>query len=63
MVALTVRLPDEKRRRFNALTKSLSAPPSCLIDERRTLWSAECDAKMRFRLPAHRVSLLDKVRG
>jgi predicted DNA-binding protein len=52
MVALTVRLPDEKHRRLKALAKNRGTPLNRLIDEVTTLMLAEFDAETRFRLRA-----------
>jgi predicted DNA-binding protein len=52
MVALTVRLPDEKHRRLKALAKNRGTPLNRLSDEVTTLMLAEFDAETRFRLRA-----------
>lgn len=54
MVALTVRLPEEKHRRLKALAKSRGTPLNRLIDEMTTQMLVEFDAETRFRLRAER---------
>jgi predicted transcriptional regulator len=56
MVALTVRLPDEKHQRLKALAKSRKTPLNRLIDEMATLMLAEFDAETRFLVRAKRGS-------
>ena len=48
MTALTVRLPDEKHRRLEALAKSRGTPLHRLIDDKTTVMLAEFDAETRF---------------
>ena len=52
MAVLTVRLPDEKHMRLNALAKSRGAPMNRLIEEMTSLMLAEFDAETRFRVRA-----------
>ena len=52
MGALTVRLPDDKHQRLQALAKTRGAPLTRLIDEMTTLMLAGFDAETRFRLRA-----------
>lgn len=69
MSALTVRLPDEKHRRLNAMAKSRGTPLNRLIDEMTTVMLVEFDAETRFQLRAARgagqeargLALLDKA--
>jgi predicted DNA-binding protein len=71
MIALTVRLPDEKHRRLKALAKNRGTPLNRLIDEMTTLMLAEFDAETRFAVRAARgtgqeamgLVLLDKAMG
>ncbi len=71
MVALTVRLPDEKHQRLKALAKSRGTPLNRLIDEMATLMLAEFDAETHFRVRAkrgagkfkHGLALLKKAAG
>lgn len=69
MIALTVRLPDEKHRRLKALAKSRGTPLNRLIDDMTTLMLAEFDAETRFQVRSARgagratrgLELLDKA--
>lgn len=54
MVALTVRLADEKHRRLKELARSRGTPLNRLIDEMTTLMLAEFDTETRFRVAAAR---------
>ena len=71
MATLTVRLPDDKHLRLNALAKSRGTPLNRLIDEMTTLMLAEFDAETQFQLRAKRgagktarsLALLKKAAG
>ena len=54
MVALTVRLADEKHQRLKALAKSRGTPLNRLIDEMTTQMLVEFDTETRFWLRAER---------
>ena len=61
MTGLTVRLPDEKHRRLEALAKSRGTPLHRLIDDKTTVMLAEFDAETRFRIRAGRGAGLEAL--
>ena len=71
MTALTLDLPDEKRRSLNGLAEARGTNIVQLFEEISTAVLAEADAETRFRLRAQRgagreargLELLDKAAG
>ena len=71
MTALTLDLPDEKRRSLKALAEARGTNIVQLFEEMSTAVLAEADAETRFRLRAQRgagreargLELLDKAAG
>lgn len=71
MIAVTVRLPDDKHHRLRALAESRGTTSSRLIDEMTTVMLAELEAETRLELRAARgagktergLALLEKARG
>lgn len=54
MLALTIRLPDDKHQRLKELARRRKTSVNRLIDEMTTLMLAEFDAETRFALRAAR---------
>jgi hypothetical protein len=54
MTALTLNVPDEKRRRLEMLAQARGTSVDRLFDELSTVLLAEADAETRFRLRAER---------
>ena len=54
MVALTLRLPDEKHRHLKILAEQRGISVNRLMEEMATLMLAEFDAEIRFELRASR---------
>lgn len=69
MVALTLRLPDDKHQRLRALAKSRHTTINRMMIEATTLMLAEFDAETRFKLRSSHgagraqegLALLDRV--
>ena len=63
MVAMTLRIADDKHQRLRALAKSRNTTINRLLDEMTSLMLAEFDAETRFKLNASLGAQYPKEQG